>query len=233
MKRQACSVLMTRAILFCGLITATTNANVINNGGFESGDFTGWTATSTNGLEELTPWTVGGPGGGHWSNTSPLEGSFDAYNGFDGDSGLEYDIFQDITIAANSTASLITNHRIQYDGLRIPSRFDRVFEIGIFDLADTLLENLYSESITLNGAGYTDLGWNTQVFDLTAYSGSTVRLQFHEFIPEGFTGPASFELDGISLEVTPVPVPGAALLGFIGMATSAHVLRRRRKKAAA
>lgn len=33
--------------------------------------------------------------------------------------------------------------------------------------------------------------------------------------------------------VTPIPVPGAALLGFIGLATSAHVLRRRRKKAVA
>jgi len=28
-----------------------------------------------------------------------------------------------------------------------------------------------------------------------------------------------------------VPIPGAAILGMIGMATSAHVLRRRRKKA--
>ncbi len=39
-------------------------------------------------------------------------------------------------------------------------------------------------------------------------------------------------LYAISEELTVVPVPGAALLGFIGLATSAHVLRRRRNKAA-
>ncbi len=33
--------------------------------------------------------------------------------------------------------------------------------------------------------------------------------------------------------LTPVPVPGAAILGFIGMGTAATVLRRRRKKVAA
>ncbi len=40
-------------------------------------------------------------------------------------------------------------------------------------------------------------------------------------------------LQKVTLTGTVVPVPGAAILGFIGMATSAHVLRRRRKKAVA
>ncbi len=36
-------------------------AELIVNGGFETGDFTGWTAVN-NGLGELTPHTVSGAG---------------------------------------------------------------------------------------------------------------------------------------------------------------------------
>ncbi len=42
----------------------------------------------------------------------------------------------------------------------------------------------------------------------------------------------SSKLLGNTPPYTPIPVPSAALLGIIGMATSAHVLRRRRKKTA-
>ncbi len=38
---------------------------------------------------------------------------------------------------------------------------------------------------------------------------------------------------GIRIYASPVPGPGAAILGFIGMGTAATVLRRRRKKVAA
>ncbi|MFO0250782.1 MAG: hypothetical protein ACK56X_16220, partial [Planctomyces sp.] len=113
-------------------------AGIITNGGFETGDFTGWTATSNvgGGIIELVPWTVSGSGGGFFLNSSPNSGGFSAYNGFDGGAGLEYRLYQDVSIDASS-ATLTTNHRIVYlgDGT---SSLDRIFEINVLDTSDVL-----------------------------------------------------------------------------------------------
>jgi len=211
--------------LFVGSANA---AEIIVNGGFETGDFSGWTATN-NGISELTPHTVSGAGGGFFGNTSPLSGSFDAYNGFDGDAGLTYDLFQDVTIASGVNAILTTNHRIQYDGFGITSTLDRIFEISILDLGGLLLANLYSESITLNGAGLTDLGWNNQTFDLSSFAGNTVRINFHEFISEDFTGPANIEFDDISLQTSPSAVPEPATFALLGLGLAGISFSRKKK----
>jgi hypothetical protein len=189
--------------------------DLIANGGFETGNFSGWTATS-NGIAELTPWTVGPAGGGWFGNTAPLAGQFDAYNGFDGDAGLVYELFQNVAIPANHTAVLNTNHRIQYDSLGIISTFDRIFEISIRDLSNSVLTTLHSQSITMNGAPLTDLGWDAKSFDVSSFAGSTVRVHFREFIPENFTGPANIEFDQISLIATPVPEPASIALLLCG-----------------
>ena len=213
------------------LITTHAGANGINvellvNGGFETGTFAGWTATS-NGIAELTPWTVGGAGGGFFSNTSPLSGNFDAYNGFDGDAGLVYELYQDVVIPPNHTATLYTNHRIVYDSLEIFSTLDRIFEISIRDVDNDVLTTLFSQSITMNGAPLTDLGWNAQSFDVSAHAGSTVRVHFREFIPENFTGPANIELDDISLVAVLVPEP-ASIVALFGGVLVLSAFRRNR-----
>ncbi len=203
---------------------------LLQNGGFETGDFTGWT-TTTNIADQLTPWNVGGSGGGFFGITSPLDGNFSAYNGFDGAAGLEYNLFQDFAIAANNTATLTTNHRIQYNSLGIPSTLNRLFEISILDLSNNLLQTLFSQSVMMNGASDTDLGWVANTFDVSSFAGQTVRLNFRQFIPESYTGPANFQLDNISLNATPnsatppadVPEPGTvaalALMGVSGLLT--------------
>lgn len=203
---------------------------LLQNGGFETGNFTGWTATN-NIASQLTPWTVGGSSGGFWRNTSPLDGNFSAFNGFDGAAGLEYNLFQDVAIAANSTATLTTNHRIQYDSLGISSSLDRLFEISILDLSNNLLQTLFSQSVTMKGSSYTDLGWVANTFDVSSFAGQTLRLNFRHFIPENYTGPANLQLDNISLNATPnsatppadVPEPGTvgalALMGVSGFLT--------------
>lgn len=197
---------------------------LITNGGFETGDFTGWTATTNADgvvITELTPWQVTGAGAGWFNSSSPLSGNFDALNGFDGDAGLIYELYQDVAIPAGNTATLETNHRIVFDGLGILSTLDRVFEVSIRDTANMLLQSLYSESITLNGVSQTDLGWNNQSFDVSAHAGSTVRVHFREFIPESYTGPANIELDNISLSAVPEPT-SLALVCFAICALGMH-----------
>lgn len=65
---------------------------------------------------------------------------------------------------------------------------------------------IYDPSIsgTIDPTG--DTGWQTHSADLSAHTGSTVRLRFREEIPNVFTGPAQIEFDAISLELG---LPGA------------------------
>ena len=183
---------------------------LIVNGGFETGDFSGWTVVTTGG-PELTPWTVGGSGGGSFGNTSPRSGQFDAFNGFDGGAGLEYELFQDVTLPADVvTAMLVTNHRIQFDSLGIPSTLARELDVTIRDTSGTLLETLYEEDALLDGLPQTDRGWNTQRFDLSAFAGQSIRVHMRMFIPEEFTGPGNIEFDDISLLVNDGTLTGAA-----------------------
>ncbi|MGD2118788.1 MAG: PEP-CTERM sorting domain-containing protein [Chromatiales bacterium] len=204
---------------FLFISTSASAVELLTNGGFETGDFTGWTATDNVGIgiTELIPWTVSGPGGGYFGNSSPLSGSFSALNGFDGDAGLTYGLYQDVAIPVAQTAIFTTNHRIEYDGLGITSSQDRIFEITIRDLANSILSTLYTQNVTLNGAPSTDLGWQSNTFDISAFSGQTVRIYLSEFIPEDYTGPATIEFDDISLDVTPAAVPVPAPLALLGL----------------
>ncbi len=131
-------------------------------------------------------------------SSSPHSGAYSAYNGFEGEAGLQYELFQDVTIPADIPSALLTtNHRIAYakDGASLA---DRILEISIRDTDDNLLETLYTENILVSGPA-ADLGWNTQTFELASYAGQTVRIHFEEFVPESFTGAAIIEFDDIRL----------------------------------
>ncbi|MEE8452632.1 MAG: hypothetical protein V3R99_11980, partial [Thermoguttaceae bacterium] len=175
----------------------------IVNGGFEARDFSAWNALS-NGLPELTPWAVGSAGGGFFYDSSPRSGSYSAYNGFDGEAGLKYELYQDVTIPVGVIkATLRTNHRIVASGSGMGTA-DRILEISVRDTANAVLESLYTQRISPELRPPTDLGWNTQFFDLSAYAGQTVRIHFAETIPDTHAGPALIELDDISLLVEPM-----------------------------
>ena len=88
---------------------------LITNGSFETGDFTGWTTIET-GLP-FQPWQVTGAGFGDgfgMAATSPQDGSFVAWNGFDGDGPMEFEMFQDVVVPTGSTATLSLDFRVQW-----------------------------------------------------------------------------------------------------------------------
>ena len=83
----------------------------------------------SNGLDELTPWTVGTAGGGFFFDSQPLTGQYSAYNGFDGEAGLFYTLRQAVTIPAGARqATLTTNHRIRYSSGGSAAE-ERIFKI--------------------------------------------------------------------------------------------------------
>src|SRR5262249_27022457 len=65
--------------------------NLVTNGSFEPGNFTGWTTVSTG--TPYMPWAVSGAGvGGGYGmlTTAPQDGTYDAWNGFDGAGPMQY-----------------------------------------------------------------------------------------------------------------------------------------------
>ncbi len=176
-------------------------AEGLENGSFETGSFTGWTAT-VNDKAELTPWTVGPAGGGFFFDSAPADGVYSVYNGFDGAAGLRYELYQDVTVPRLTSATLLTHHRIVYSGNGFGEN-ERKFSISVLDADGAVLDTLYTEAVPPDLAPPTDLGWNRQVFDLSAHQGRTVRVCFSEEIPDDYAGPAMFELDDVSLLLGP------------------------------
>ncbi len=175
------------------------------NGGFETGDFTGWIAID-NGLPGLNPWAVCEANQcGFFGNSEPVEGQFDALNGFDGEAGYQAFLSQDISVPENGGVLSLAD-RIQFDSLGIPSFLPRVYELQIRDQDGDLLEVLHHEEILLNGQPFTDLGWRLRSFDLSQYGGQTVQLRADLFVPETFTGPAQFEIDNVQFTPAVDPV---------------------------
>lgn len=167
------------------------------NGGFESGDFSGW-IPGDNGLPALTPWMVCSAVSCGWSN-QPIEGVFDSLNGFDGEAGYEAFLYQTISVPLEPT-SLTFYDRIQYDGLGIPSFLPRTYEVQVRDATGALLQTLHHQEIFLNGQPYTDLGWQRRSFNISQYAGQIVQIYIRLHVPESFTGPAEIQFDNFLLE---------------------------------
>jgi PKD repeat protein len=193
-------------------IVRTGPAELITNGGFESGDFSGWNTNVTN--EPFQDWTVStagnGGGEGGLAPTAPVEGSYDAWNGFDGAGPMQYTMYQDISIPAGGTA-LSWQDRVQWNMADFSgSTAARTYSVQVQDPETSdVLATLYSFSAQPNTKGNT--GWLSHSGDLSAFAGMTVRIVFVEDIPENFTGPGQLELDAI----TTTAIPGFATISLL------------------
>ncbi len=171
----------------------------LGNGGFESPGFAPWTTVTGPG-NELTPWSITGGGSGFFNNGFPFEGSSFAQNGFDGGAGLFYDIYQEVAIPACASAAVLTwRERIQWN---VGGKLPREYVVSVQPAGGGApLAILYSRLLQPGTSG--DTGYVAHSVDLlnevAGIAGQTVRINFHEFIPEWYTGPAQFDLDGISL----------------------------------
>lgn len=201
-------------------IAPQARAGVVN-GGFEAG-FAGWATTDI--PAPFYPLTIASLGsdnsfGWPWSST-PTEGTFAAYHGFDGDPtgspGL-IRIAQDLLIDA---PTLEFDHRAAWD-LTFGGVISREFRVNIepFGGGGNLQTTLILSAV--NGTTVLDTGPLSETVDVSAFLGLPVRVSFDWSVPEIFTGPAAAQLDNVRL--TPEPAT-LSLLGLAGLA----MLRRRR-----
>jgi hypothetical protein len=175
-------------------------AELVTNGGFESGTFSGWTTTQP--TNPLYAWTIASSSSQLWFGlASPPEGTYDAGNGFDGSPG-HFTLTQTISIPAG-TATLTWKDRLQY--FMFPGSQLRLLQVKILDAStDAVLATPYTFTTEPADNSVHDTGWQAHSVDLSAFGGQTVKLRFDETIPEDHTGPAQAELDAISVQTAPL-----------------------------
>lgn len=174
---------------------------LIENGGFETGDFTGWYTYVTD--EPYYDWTVSEAGYGvdyDFAPTAPVEGSYDAWNGFDGYGPMWYGMNQVVDLPAGSVW-LSWKERIQWD-MTYDATLARTYKVQLYDNdTEDLLATLFSFSAPPGTVG--DTGWVSHSVDLSAYAGMSVEIFFEEYIPEESTGPGQIEFDAITTTLIP------------------------------
>ncbi len=239
-RKTAGFFIATMACLFTGVSSAAP-VQVLVNGGFETGDFTGWNeVTNSGGRGCNTDWYV--------STTdtqcqqrpevrlnSATEGKYAAYNSFDGFAGTTYTIEQDVALGSVAAATLDFSYTVGWDfGLGPRSHHERVFSVSFLDAGDSLIGAAYVLGIGPSDGIRGFIDWTNISLDVTSilsgYDNQTVTLVANVFIPERKTGPGSFGLDDVNLQISAVPLPAAVYLfvgGLLAMTGAGARFRRR------
>lgn len=179
------------------------SVELITNGSFETGDFTGWDANDLAiPFHPLNVRQAGvSPGFGSFV-TSPTNGMFVASHGFDGGGPGTIEISQEVSIPSGFNAQLTFDWRAGWSfitSFAAPRTFDLVIKDAISDTVilqqSLLVADVIEDQVLL------DTGPNSESVDLTSFAGKSIRVMFVVFVPESFTGPAHMQLDNVSLDI--------------------------------
>ena len=192
-------------------------AELVTNGGFETGDFTGWTVI--NPVDPWMPWEVSpsGTGGGYSpvpDVTSVQHGTYNAWNGVTSDIG-SFLLYQDITIPVGSAVRMTWTDRYQMNHTSFCTDCGTAtYAVEVLDTSDNLLQTLYTIT-TLTGVN-SNTGVVNHVADLTSYQGQTIRIRFRATVDYSYSGPGQVEIDAVSVQTlaptaAPVTVEGRVL----------------------
>jgi hypothetical protein len=224
-------------VMFLGMPASGSAQELIVNGGFETGNLTGWTTTGhgTSGTCPSAPrdWNVGTSGGatGCSDPGAPPSGTFAAYNMFDGPSAMFYAMTQSFLVPTGlAAANLSWKDAAVWNVNGLP----RTFSVFLLDGGMSVVATPFQFAAS-GGGSY---AWTARAYDVTsvlqAYQGQMMSLQFHVAIPQTWTGPAGLGVDDVSLRVETqqvVPEPISMVLlgtGLVGIAAA----RRRRQRTA-
>lgn len=212
MKKNIYVLFLITAILF--LPQTSYALELLTNGSFETGSYTGWTTLNTQTTTYCTNFRITTAGGTtcNQATSAPQDGAFVSINGFDGRGG-EMSVYQDVTVPLFMSIQLTFQFRAQWN---IPSAANqaRLFNVQVRDTSNNVLQTVYTFTAS-SGTSNQSSGWRTEVHNLSAYSGQTIRLYFQQVIPQPFTGPGQFELDGVKLEAFGPTAAGAVAAGRV------------------
>lgn len=243
---------LARLLFATVLLPATVaNATVIVNGGFETGNLTGWTRTEASfGVFPNLPaganvYGAGviAPGGWPFFVSAPSEGSYAFLNAFDGPGPTTTSLAQSVLVTADAPVIAFQYRAAWSIGVSIPATMDRIFDVNVVsggvNYREIILAAVHGDFLPgacgpsgcnapLGWPGFQpDTGLLNGTVDLTPFVGQSVSLVFEWQIPERFTGPGFFQLDNIRAEARVVPEPTSLALLALGVAGLA--LRRRER----
>lgn len=201
----------------CAFMPMPVSADMVQNGSFESGPDPGTHITLPEGSTAIDNWTVIGSGltvavdsidyiGTTWV-ASDGNRSLDL-NGYYGTGGVEQVIS---TIPGNT-------YLVAFDMAGNPDNGPTIKTMDVIAIGSTTQSQSFSFDIT--GKTRSSMGWTPMQYTFVADAASTT-LQFMSTVTgsNNAWGPA---LDNVSV----VPVPGAVLLGLIGLTGAGVKLRR-------
>jgi hypothetical protein len=207
---MVCLAAVLCAVWLLGTVRQVRAVDIIVNGSFETGDFTGWvTKDMAVPFFALEVRGVGiSPGFGLFLS-APTNGTFAVTHGFDGGGPDSIEISQDVSIPAGFSATLTFDWRAGWDlvtfgGGSQPRLFDVVIEPagGGTPLSTTNILTANPQTQVL------DTGPNSGGLDLSAFAGTSIRVKFKATIPENFTGPAHLQIDHVVLDIQPIDDDG-------------------------
>jgi len=178
-----------------------TVADLIINGSFETGDFTGWIASDTANASPVQAVRANGFNLGFF-NTLATDGAKSAAHGFSGANAGSISIAQDLTLPTAGSAALTFAYRAGWNTFGSTATSNRTFRVSVraagggAELFSTNLVSVAPNDFSLQVA-------NTPVtLDLTAFAGQSIRLAFVTVIPFGDAGNGSFQLDDVRVVAT-------------------------------
>jgi hypothetical protein len=194
------------------LVTCSTTWASLSNGGFETGDLTGW-STATPGTETdasvVTYWNDD-----IYYDWSPTSGSYFALLKTP-DSGTDPTTMeQEFTIGGIDTVSLHLDYFFDAQGATL----NEYAKGEIYDGA-TWSELFYEDQTTLDLPEWGETPWKHVSYTVDP---GTYTLKFSIGLPSGTSGTSYLGIDDVK-----IPAPGAFLLGGIGLGIVGWVRRRR------
>ena len=203
MKRIILTVMLAAAV--SGWAQSARAAEFITNGGFETGTFTGWTATNSTGF--WLPWQITNAGAGGTFNppffTAPPVGLKDAWQGTATTTpGVPFTLDQTITLPAAQPASMTWKHRFQVNLVDFCTTVAAcgvvTYQVQVLNTSNTVLTTLWS--VTAPALVKTDSGWQTVIKNLTAFAGQTIKIRFITNATVFLAGPGQLEIDAVSVQ---------------------------------
>jgi hypothetical protein len=217
---------------------------LIQNGGFETGDFSHWEVSDPPPFPGgcNTPWNVSDVGGAAATGCqpglsgsfpgAPLEGSYAAYHSFDAfDTPTLLRLRQEFVVPdflANAVLSFAWTVNLDFTIGNTPTQ-PRRFQVDITEPGRVLArphEQLFPGEPPFDDDPESfDLDWSFTQVDLTellqSHLGQTLALRITHTVPQSQTGPGGFGLDAVSLFVV-TPEPASALLVALGLLVAAR-----------
>ena len=215
---------------------------LVTNGGFETGNFTGWATVNVT-TNVWYNWNVTGancnPCLDAWTNsTAPRTGSFSAWNGWAAGNPVPdaYRLRQTVTIPNNPSdlVSLKWWDRLQWNlAFQSGSTLPQFMVVNVLNsTTNAVLAEKYRFTAPAASQGPMGLtpgqGWNQHAVNLSEFKGQTVKIEFLCTVAQNTMGPGICEFDDVSLtSVVPteayVPVGGQVTTAGGAGINGAHV----------